>query len=796
MSDKVLYSRQHKTNKLFVVFMDPTATIPLKPGDRVLSVSRVDNFFIETTDASSELNITDELISLADQSVYPDKEIYLDPEADLEVRVEDLLQRLTLEEKVRLLHGDVVPPRAPPAGRFFGAGVERLNIPQLEFLDGRQGLRMFDAKGVGHNQSTGKFQSEGLVLTTALPSTLSLSCTWDPDLAYAFGGVLANEMLGVGKEVIFAPMINLIRTPLNGRNFENMGEDPLLAGKTAAAYIRGIQAKNVAACACLLVANDYESNRHYTSSDMDLRTLREIHNLPYEMAVREGKVWTMMSSNSLLNGIHIAHNAFIQQEVMKDEVGFDGVMLTDWRAAYDAVDAAFGGTDMTTGICAYVFGDGRLLKAVKDGIVPESLIDEKARRVIRLMIRTGILNPEILDEGAVDSEEHRTLARRLGSEGMVLLKNDGDLLPLDLKSLQTIMVTGPGAEMVAKGTGSGNVNSFVNVTPLEGLQSAVEGRANLVNVSYNLETDGCPDAFQPLVKSAGSADAVIFFATSPRYSEGSVLADMEMPYRQAEAITALVRANKNVIVVLMTGSAISVEPWADEVPAILGSWFAGQATGDAIADVLLGKFNPGGKLSFTMARELNDYPVHHHGEWPAKLVIDEAPRDLPPEPELRRAIHAYSGEYREGVFVGHRWFEKNSIDPRFEFGYGLSYTTFSMKGLKVKQINDKLVISCTVKNTGKRAGSEVVQVYVAPPASDVPRPLKELKGFSKVRLDRGEKKSVEITIPVSSLAYYNVDGKNWKVEAGEYGILVGNSSRNILLKEVVTLTDEREFDSY
>lgn len=724
------------------------------------------------------------------------KLIYTDPAAGIEDRVEDLLKRLTLEEKIRLLHGDVVGVNAPPAGRFFGAGVERLNIPQLQFLDGRQGLRMFDAKGSGHNQTTGQFQSEGLVLTTALPSTLAMSCSWDMDLAHAFGELLANEMLGVQRQVLFAPMINLIRTPLNGRNFENLGEDPFLAGQTAAAYIRGIQQKNVAACACLLVANDYESNRHYTSSDMDLRTLREIHNLPYEMAVREGKVWTMMSSNSLLNGLHIAHNAKIQQEIMKDEVGFDGVMLTDWRAAYYAVDAAFGGTDMTTGICAYVFGDGKLLQAVKDGIVPESLIDDKARRVIRLKIRTGIFNPEMLEKGAVDSEEHRALARRIGSEGMVLLKNEGNLLPLNLKKHQNIMITGPGAEIVAKGTGSGNVNSFINVTPLEGLQAALKGNANLINVPYMTGDSYAYEDFTELEKNAKTADVVLFFATSPRYSEGSVLADMEMPHRQADAIASLIKSNKNVVVVLMTGSAISVEPWADDVPAILGSWFAGQATGHAIADVLLGKFNPGGKLSFTMARQLNDYPVHHFNEWPARLILDEAPRDLPMEPELRKAIHAYSGEYKEGVFVGHRWFDEQNITPRFEFGYGLSYTSFSMKALQVSDMGDHLKISCTVKNTGKRAGSEVVQVYVAPPESSVPRPQKELKGFTKVQLEKGEKKKVEITIPVSLLSYYHVDGKNWKLEAGEYGIHVGNSSRSILLRGKVQFDQNREFERY
>jgi beta-glucosidase len=719
--------------------------------------------------------------------------IYADRNAPLEARVEDLLKRLTLEEKIRLLHGDIMHTPGAPGERFYAGGVERLNIPKITFLDGRQGVRTFDKLNRGYNKGIGEVIPEGLIQTTALPSTLSISCSWDMDIVSSYGELLANEMLGVKRHVLFAPMINLIRTPLNGRNFENLGEDPFLAGQTAVAYIQGVQKKNVAACGCLLVANDYESNRHWTSSNMDERTLREVHMLPYEMAAREGKVWTMMSANSLLNGIHCAHNAELQQSLLKDEIGFDGVMLTDWRAAYYAVDAALGGTDMTTGICAYVFGDGKLLQAVKDGLVPEALIDDKARRVIRLMIRTGVLNPEMLEEGAIDSEEHRAIARRLGSEGMVLLKNEGSLLPLNPDNMRNLVVMGPGATTVAKGTGSGNVISKLNVTPLEGLREALTGTTELTHVPYTALEETLSETAD---KTTENADAVIFFATSAHYSEGTSLTSMELPDAQNEAINRLSKINKNLIVVLMTGSAVLVEPWVDDVPAILGAWFAGQSTGHSIADVLLGKFNPGGKLSFTMAKKIEDYPVHHFGEWPAKLILDEAPRELPEQPELRKAIHGYSGEYKEGVFVGHRWFEEKNIEPRFEFGYGLSYTNFEMSRLRLRQTNDSITITCSVKNTGDRAGSEVVQVYVSPPESSVPRPKKELKGFRKVHLEKGEKQKVEITIPVSRLTYYNATGKNWKLEAGDYGIHLGNSSRNIVLSGRLKYNQVRIFEKY
>ncbi len=703
-------------------------------------------------------------------------EVYLNPDVDIETRVEDLLKRLTLEEKIRLLHGNVTDNSAD---RFYAAGVERLNIPPIAMLDGRQGVRTFDG-----------------TLTTALPSTLSLSCTWDENAARTFGGLLAEEILAVNRNLLLAPMINLVRTPLNGRNFENLGEDPYMAGRMAVAYIQGVQDKYVGACACLLVANDYESGRHYTSSNMDDRTLREVHMLPYEMAARDGKVWSMMSANSLLNGIHCAHNKTLLQEIMKDEIGYDGVILTDWRAAYDAVPAALAGTDMTTGFCAYVFGDGKLLEAVREGQVPESLIDDKARRVIRLCIRCGVLNPELQEKGSLDTEEHRAIARRLGAEGMVLLKNEKGILPLDPDKMKRILLAGPGLEVVAKGGGSGDVHTRVNITPLEGLRSALEGKVELIPVPFNTNEESNEADFPVLEVSARSADAVIFFALSGAYSEGRSLKTMDLPYNQAKAIDILVRVNRNIIVVLMSGSAASVEPWADKVPVILGAWYAGQATGDAIADILTGKVNPGGKLSFTMARKLDDYPVHAFGEWPARLIIDEPPQGVTRDPAKRKVIHAYTGEYKEGVFVGHRWFDENKIKPRYEFGYGLSYTTFEFSDMILDVDKKSIKIECKVKNTGPRSGSEVVQVYISPPESSVPRPPCELKGFLKVFLEEGEEQKVEISIPKSLLSYYHVEGGNWKLEAGEYGILVGNSSRNILLENKVKFSKDREFERF
>lgn len=701
--------------------------------------------------------------------VHAAPEIYKDPKASIETRVDDLLNRLTLEEKIRLLHGNVTTTRD---GRFLAAGVPRLRIKQLSMLDGRQGVRTFDD-----------------TLTTALPCTLSLSCTWNKEAAYTFGKVLADEILALDRHIMLAPMINLVRTPLGGRNFENLGEDPLLAGHMAAAYIKGIQDQKVAACACLIVANDYEFKRHVTSSNMDDRTLREAHLLPYEIAFTLGNVWSMMPANSLFNGIHCAHNKHLLQDVMKDDIGFDGVMLTDWRAAYDPVEAALGGTDMTMGFCAYVFGDGKLLQAVKNHQVPLELINDKACRVIRLYIRTGLLDPTSRPKGELETPKHRALARQLASEGMVLLKNQGSLLPLDPSQLKTLLITGPGANSVVKGAGSGDVNSRLSITPLEGLQEALGENVNLIHTPYTKTPDG-------LLKDAKTADAVIYFATSGKYREGAVLETMILPDHQDQQIKELASINKNLIVVLMSGSGVSVEAWIDEVPAVLGAWFAGQATGQAIADILTGKVNPSGKLSFTMAKSINDYPIHALGQWPAQKVANELPSVLSIDPKVRKASHSLSGSYPEGVYVGHRWFDEKQITPRFAFGFGLSYTRFTLSDLSIENLNGIIHINCKVTNTGDRDGSEVVQVYIAPPVSKVPRPLRELKAFEKVALKKGESKTVHLEVPESTLGYYDITTKQWLAEAGDYGIHVGNSSRNIQLQQNCPIEKTKAFKKY
>jgi beta-glucosidase len=686
---------------------------------------------------------------------------------------EEILQDLSLGEKIALCHGAVQAIGAPAltdSQTFEMGGVPRLGISPISMRDGREAIR--------------PIPSDRVEYTTTLPCTLSLACTWDTDAAIAFGGLLAEELLAMRVNVMFGPCINLGRTPLDGRIFENLGEDPFLAGTMASAYIQGSQQLGVAACSSLLAANDCETFRHYTSSNMDERTLREMHLLPYEISVTDGHVWTMMAANSLLNGIHDAENHHLIQAIVKDELGFDGVVLTDWRAAYETVATALAGTDMTCGFCAYVFGDGGLLAAVKAGKVPESLIDDKARRILRLYERSGVLDPAKRAKGGADTQAHRVFARKVAAEGMVLLKNDGHLLPVDSASTGTILVTGPAADAVPAGIGSGGIGRPpFEISPLQGLKSAFGGHVKLASKDS-------------LYEEAKSAEIVLFFAQDKSHGEGDDLNDLELPGQQAQTISELAAVNAKIAVILLTGGAISLEPWADKVPAILEAWYAGQSTGDAIADVLTGKVNPSGKLARTFGKHLNDYACHALGLWPPRLLLDKPPSPPSFRREDRRDICAYAADYTEGVFMGYRWFDEKKIAPRFPFGHGLSYTRFSYSDLEVKEIGPAIHVQCTVRNEGEREGAEVVQVYIAPPPSSVPRPLRELKGFAKVRLRSGESKRAAIVLRPSALAFYDESTKKWKAEPGKYDVLVGISSRDIRLSTSIWIETTLKFSRF
>ena len=701
---------------------------------------------------------------------------FRDTSLPTERRIDDLLARLTLDEKAFLCHGNHTNV---PGERFFGGGVERLGIPPIRFLDGRVGLRTFDGSA-----------------RTALPSTLSLSCTWDRDASYDYARVLAEEMLASGQQVLFAPSPCVMRDPRGGRNFEYLGEDPFLCGAIAVGYVKALQDRRVAACSVLFVANDHEKYRHFSSSNLSERTLREVYYRPFEMTVREAGVWTIMTGNNLVNGTRVAANKPLLQTLLKDETGYDGVILSDWRSAYDTVPSALAGLDMTTGFCAYVFGEGNLARAVRDGSVPEALLNDKARRVLRLYARTGLLDATQPPAPPMNLPAHAQTARRLAAEGMVLLKNDRDLLPLDINTIKSLAVTGPAADYAAYGLGSGEVYPERMITPLEGIKRLVQDRTGVFHFAWKgkLTTPRerrarkkavfpeSPEITDEARRKLASADAVIFFAVDAPHGESDDLKDLALPAGQDEAIRELAAINPNIIVVLQTGQPVLLGGFSEKVPSILAAWYAGQEAGDAIADILFGATNPSGKLSSTFARATGDYPCEALGVWPPKILVDEKKLDAGTTAADRKDTHAVDANYDEGVFIGYRWFDKQGTEPLYAFGHGLSYTQFALGGFELLRDGDTLRVACVVENTGKRAGSEVVQVYVGPPksvAAQIERPVRELKGFARVSLQPGESKRVEIALPADALCRYDEKQHGWVTDAGEYFLEVGTSSRDI-----------------
>ena len=515
----------------------------------------------------------------------------------------------------------------------------------------------------------------------------------------------------------------------------------------------------------------------------------------------------MMTGNNLLNGTYCAANPHLLQTLLKNGAAYDGVVLTDWRAAYDTVPSALAGLDMTTGMCAYVFGEGNLLRAVRDGSVPESVLNDKVRRILRLYARVGLLDPTPPPVPPMNLPAHAAAARRLAAAGMVLLKNDRALLPLDITKTKTLAITGPGAEYVSYGFGSGEVYSEYMTTPLQGIQRFIKNKTAKTDIYHLAWTGSLPEPkdkrpgkpppfpsapeLTPAAKTRlASADAILFFAIDKPHGESGDLDDIDLPGAQPAAIRALAAINPNIIVVLQTGQPVELAEFSAKVPSILSAWYAGQEAGDAIADILFGATNPSGKLSCTFARALSDYPCESLKLWPPRIRPEFKAKKLNAgtTPATRKATHALDADYNEGVFIGYRWFDKHDTAPLYAFGHGLSYTTFALADFELQRdaATATLRIACTVKNTGARPGAEVVQVYVSPPkipAADAnletARPVRELKGFARVPLQPGEAKRVEIPLPPDALCRFDEKQNAWIIDAGEYMLEVGTSSRDI-----------------
>ena len=728
------------------------------------------------------LTLTFMLCGVAAGAAAQTQPIYLDESQGMEERVEDALKRMTLDEKIAVIHAQ---------SKFSSAGVKRLGFPDLWTDDGPHGVRpdvLWDEwEQAGQTNDS----------CVAFPALTCLAATWNPSLARLYGESLGEEALYRNKHVILGPGVNIYRTPLNGRNFEYMGEDPWLASRMVVPYVQGLQSKGVAACVKHYALNNDENYRHQVNVIVSDRALREIYLPAFEAAVKEGKAWSIMGAYNLYKNQHNCHNDILLNKILKQEWGFDGAVISDWGGAHSTEEAITNGLDLEFG----TWTDGLTMGAtnaydnyylanaykrlIKEGKFTTRELDEKVRRVLRLMFRTNMNRQR--PYGSMCSEAHYAAARKIAGEGVVLLKNDRNILPIPAGA--RILVVGENAiKMMTVGGGSSSLKVQREVLPLDGMRERFQhvdyarGYVGDTIQSYNGVTVGrslydlrTPEALiAEAVEKAKTADYVVVFGGLNKADyqdcEGHDRKEYGLPYGQDALVEALAAVNKNVVYVNISGNAVAM-PWAAQVPAILQGWFIGSEAGHALADVLSGDVNPSGKLPYTWYQRLEDTGAHalnaFPGVWrPDHQIIDE--------------------EYKEGIFVGYRWADIKRIKPLFAFGHGLSYTSFEIGKVRAdKQVvkgGETISFTVSVKNTGKKAGAETVQLYVTDKESTLPRPVKELKAFQKVFLQPGESREVVLTLDKRSLSFFDDRLQQWVAEDGEFEAKIGNSSGNIIRK--------------
>jgi beta-glucosidase len=819
------------------------------------------------------------------------KKLFVDP------RINELLSQMTMPEKISLLAGKDVWNTVP---------IGRLGIPSITMTDGPHGVRAPDESG----RKVGP--------TTCFPTGVSMAASWNAALVTKVGEALAEETRGMDCDILLGPCVNIVRDPRGGRNFEAYSEDPYLAGKTAVAFINGVQSRNVGTSLKHYAVNNYEIERGRASSNVDERTLREIYLAQFEMAVKEAQPWTVMCSYNRINGVYASQNDYLLNKILKEEWGFEGLVVSDWGANHTIFASVNGGLDLEMpGPTKYY---GRLLgEAVHNWQIDEAKVNEAVRRVLRIILKSGRMD-KTMSKGAVNTLAHQTLARQLAEDAITLLKNEGNVLPIDLKKIKTIAVIGPNAaESVIEGGGSSHVDPPYRVSPLEALKARLGKKVTIeyeqgcdnfneapaIPLNWLTDADGNPgmkmelfrnedfsgkpertknnmrpeiwtwagpvdkpgtDHYATLwnstmvvpaggvytfqishsahicvyldgqvfidskapnsatldnstasltvekklvagkkyalriehikytgqeamffrltaaaqvkgedprktkaIKLAKKADLVLFFAGMPEgyESEGQDRSNIEIPGGQNDLIAEVAKANPRTVVILNAGAPVSM-PWLDEIAGLVEAYYPGQENGNAVANVLIGKVNPSGKLPITIPKRLEDNPAFINSAYPGSREVN----------------------YGEGIFVGYRFYDKKAIEPLFPFGFGLSYTTFTYSKVKTPKkvkVGQPLEVSVNVTNTGKVAGKEIVQLYVADKIASLPRPPKELKGFAKIELQPGESQVVTFTLDQRSLSFYDPYKKQWVAEPGEFELLIGASSRDIRAKATFEL---------
>jgi beta-glucosidase len=709
---------------------------------------------------------------------------YKDARLPADRRVADLLSRMTLEEKATMLSG---------AGWMESAANDRLGIPAIKMADGPLGVRSW----AGSSAITNLAGAPLKVLSTSFPSGVAMAATWDTVLVQREGQAIAQEVKALGRDMILGPTVNINRVPLWGRNFEGYGEDPYLTARLGVAYIKGVQGEGVIPSVKHFAANNEEFERHRIDVQIDARTLHEIYLPAFKAAVEEGGAWTVMSAYNKVNGLNCSMNAPLLREILLGEFGFKGFVVSDWGSTYSTAPTVNAGMDLEMPggplLTGYMAATGpqsmgrsggwlaadKVLAEVKAGNISEAALDDNVGRILRVIFVSGLFDHPHTAGGEVDTWAQQAVALQGATEGIVLLKNAGSLLPLDATKIHSIAVIGPNAAVARTGGGgSSMVRPKYAIAPLDGIRT----RATGVDVKYALgvgmegedHAQDTPEArakaLQEAVDAAAHADVAVVVVG--RYSkleaESFDVKTMDLPAGQDELIEAVEKANPHTIVVLNTGDPVTMTKWIAQTPALLEMWYGGQEGGHALAAILFGDANPSGKLPVSFPKKFEDSPASAN------------------YPGVNLKVN-----YAEGIYVGYRYYDTKNVEPQFPFGFGLSYTSFEYGDLKVTPSqssgNELVNVSLKVKNTGARAGTEVVQLYVHDGHSKIDRPVRELKGFKRVELKPGETKTIDFTLNRADLSYWSPEKKAWVADPGTFEIQVGASSRDIRLRAPMEL---------
>lgn len=681
-----------------------------------------------------------------------------DPFTAADQKIDSIISVMTLDEKVNMLCGN---------GLFTSAGIERLGIGEIHYTDGPFGIR----------EELGKKSWAPLGLTTDsatfMPTGSALAASWNTDLARQYGETIGAEARTRGKDILLGPAINITRTPLNGRTFEYMSEDPYLNSRLAVAYVKGVQSNGVASCVKHFAANNQETSRGEVDVIMDERTLQEIYLPAFKAAVNEGGAYAVMAAYNKFRGKYCAENDFLLNQTLKQDWNFKGMVMSDWGGTHSTVASALAGLDVEMG--SELFFTNALLDSAKKGLVPESVINDKVKRILRVYFITR--RNEDSTGSPVSTPAHMKTAYDIACQTIVLLKNTKDLLPVRLEKIKTLAVIGDDAiQKYASGGFGAGVKARYEVTPLEGLKNRIGDSTKIVfaqgykpkyavGIGPGKIADTKPDKalMAEAVALASHSDAVILFVGNNREveTEATDRTDLTLPFGQDELIKAVTAANPNTVIVVVAGAPVDLHTAESSASALLWSGFNGSEGGNALADVILGRVNPSGKLPFTIPASLKDSPAH--------------------------ALDAFPGQgeenYAEGILVGYRWFDTKNIRPMYCFGHGLSYTQFDYSGLQTDKkdysAEDVIKISVKVNNKGSRDGLETVQLYVSDLAEGVNKAKQELKAFKKVQVPSGKGIDITMELHATDLSWFDEKQMKWVLTPGKYRISAGSSSRDI-----------------